>query len=845
MLQAVATTASRRTEKLLEAPAQISVVSADAIAERPAPTLANQLLSVPGLSVSTGGLAQSNIVSRGFNNAFSGSMLMLQDYRFAGVPSLRVNVPFLFTGTNEDVERIEVLNGPASALFGPNSGNGVLHVITKSPFSQQGTTVTMDGGTQSQVRVGLRTANQIVQDKLAYKLSGEYYQGLDFRYADPGEPARFPSSAPGGRAGQPNVRDFTLQKVTTEARVDWRPADDVEAITTYGYTRIGSGMELTGANGTAQIRGWTYQNLQQRFRWGRLFAQAFINASNAGNEDRFDGGGTFLLRTGQPIVDKSTVFSGQLQHGVTLGNLDLTYGADYIATTPVTGNTINGRNEDDDNVREYGAYAQGKYALTSKFDLLGAVRADQNNVIDGTFVSPRAALLFKPTENQNFRLTYNRAFSTPANFAFFLDLPQSANLGGTGYNLRAVGNPPKRGWAYDNSCGGPCFRSVLQGIPGVTLPAGNLSGAQLAGAYPAVYAGLASRLQAGLVAAGVPAPQAAAIVAALNPAVAGAGAIPPATFLGTRTNFLGAPSGAPDLAASFFNRTISPLKAAFNNTYELGWKGTAASNKLAFDIAAWYQERADVGTPAGLETPSAFFTASGLSTFYNAALAGAVPDATQRAQIAGALAAGVAQFPLGTAQFDNPRFQGTDLIATYSILDRTIYVGGLDVQLQYAMNDHWTLEAMYSHARNMKPRDSLAIGGRKPGANVFTEVLDSRGAPFAMNAPIHRAVLTFRWRDGAWGSEFRGRYADAFPVNSGVYSSYGTFPTPGATTTYSYPTVPVSMMFDWGLTYRFRVNGNDALFALSAQNVFDNLVPTFVGVPALGRVVTSRLSYSF
>ena len=95
---------------------------------------------------------QANIVSRGFNNAFSTSMLMLQDYRFAGVPSLRVNVPFLFTGTGEDIDRIEVLQGPASALYGPNSGAGVLHVITKSPFSSRGTSISLDGGERSMAR---------------------------------------------------------------------------------------------------------------------------------------------------------------------------------------------------------------------------------------------------------------------------------------------------------------------------------------------------------------------------------------------------------------------------------------------------------------------------------------------------------------------------------------------------------------------------------------------------------------------------------------------------------------------------------------------------------------------
>src|SRR5207237_10674738 len=132
-LNQVVTTASRAPEKILDAPASISVVETREIEERPSVTAVDHLKGVPGLSINTGGIAQSNVVARGFNNAFSGAMLMLQDYRFAAVPSLRVNVPFLFSGTNEDIERIEVLLGPASALYGPNSANGVLHVITKSP----------------------------------------------------------------------------------------------------------------------------------------------------------------------------------------------------------------------------------------------------------------------------------------------------------------------------------------------------------------------------------------------------------------------------------------------------------------------------------------------------------------------------------------------------------------------------------------------------------------------------------------------------------------------------------------------------------------------------------------
>src|SRR5690606_8445849 len=232
-----------------------SVVTAERIAERPAVTVTDHLKGQPGLSISNGGIVQANIVSRGFNNAFSTSMLMLQDYRFAGVPSLRVNVPFLFTGTGEDIDRIEVLQGPASALYGPNSGSGVLHVITKSPFSSQGTSLTLDGGERSMFRLAGRHAGVFGEGKFGYKLSGEFFRADDWEYNDPNEPTTYSASdtrIPASRRGQTVARDFGLSKYSGEARLDYRPNDDTEAITTFGYTMAGSALEVTTTFGAAQ-----------------------------------------------------------------------------------------------------------------------------------------------------------------------------------------------------------------------------------------------------------------------------------------------------------------------------------------------------------------------------------------------------------------------------------------------------------------------------------------------------------------------------------------------------------------------------------------------------------------
>jgi outer membrane receptor for ferrienterochelin and colicin len=110
------TSVSKVPEKITEAPASITVIPAVQIQERPALSILEHLKNAPGVSFSEGGLVQSNIVSRGFNNIFSGSLLTLIDNRLAAVPSLRVNVPAFFSTTNDDIEQMEFVLGPGAAL---------------------------------------------------------------------------------------------------------------------------------------------------------------------------------------------------------------------------------------------------------------------------------------------------------------------------------------------------------------------------------------------------------------------------------------------------------------------------------------------------------------------------------------------------------------------------------------------------------------------------------------------------------------------------------------------------------------------------------------------------------
>ena len=153
-LEQVVTTATggAQPERIQDSPNPISVVTATQIAERPSASITDHLKAVPGLSISTGGIAQANIVSRGFNNAFSTQMLMLQDYRYAGVPSLRVNVPLL-------VHRHKRRHRPHRDSAGTRGGalrpelrqrRAARHHEVAVPVG--GTTLTLDGGERSLLR---------------------------------------------------------------------------------------------------------------------------------------------------------------------------------------------------------------------------------------------------------------------------------------------------------------------------------------------------------------------------------------------------------------------------------------------------------------------------------------------------------------------------------------------------------------------------------------------------------------------------------------------------------------------------------------------------------------------
>lgn len=134
----VVVSVSRRRQSLLETPSSVYVITGEEIRRMGATTLPEALRLAPTLQVAALDARQYAISARGFNSSIANKLLVMVDGRTIYSP--------LFSGVfwdtqdfvAADIERIEVITGPAGATWGTNAVNGVINVVTKPAAETQG-----------------------------------------------------------------------------------------------------------------------------------------------------------------------------------------------------------------------------------------------------------------------------------------------------------------------------------------------------------------------------------------------------------------------------------------------------------------------------------------------------------------------------------------------------------------------------------------------------------------------------------------------------------------------------------------------------------------------------------
>src|SRR5262245_33225803 len=168
----VVVTASRNPEKLLDAPVTVESVNETQIATTGGSSYLSALSGVKGIDFSNTGINEQRISARGFTTQFNSRMLSMVDGRIAALPGHGLPQNNLLPATTLDMRAIEVVVGPASALYGPNAHDGVINVATKSPWDESGVSASLRGGSQNLADGALRLAGTVT-DHVGWKVNGQ------------------------------------------------------------------------------------------------------------------------------------------------------------------------------------------------------------------------------------------------------------------------------------------------------------------------------------------------------------------------------------------------------------------------------------------------------------------------------------------------------------------------------------------------------------------------------------------------------------------------------------------------------------------------------------------------
>lgn len=694
-------TAARRSEKALDVAGTVSVVDEQAVRERVATSPLDYVESTPGVDMAVQGLEGRQVVAHGFSGTFGPSLLLLSDYRNAALPSTRASLSYFLTPNGDDIDRVEVVRGPASALYGSNAADGVVHFITKSPFDSPGMNISATAGGRS-LFIGTGRYAAIVNDKFAWKLSGTYFRGTE--WLAPPQPS------------ETIARDPTTERVNGELRADYRITPNATAVFTAGSTIALRNVDYTPI-GAYQLDHSRADFAQLRFSDGPLFAQVYMNRASSPD------GTTTNLQTGQSALDHSNVLVAQVQHGLNFRTTgSVIYGVDVQRTDPQTEGTVNGRNESHDKSVETGAYAQLSAPVATRLQLIAAARVDKHSQLDNAVFSPRIGFVFTPTEGQRFRVSYNRAFSAPTPGNFSLDVV-AAKLDPLPYSIRAVG-VPRTGFQFKRDCGGLCMTSPF--APGQSLP---LDATLL---WPAVVQFLKA---GGVDLSGLPAPKASDVSTALRSLDLRSGSF--RAFQGTVTD-------------------IAPLVPTVTNSLEAGYKGLVGK-RLVFDAVAYMTRRQNFIAPLAIVTPNVFLSTSSLAAylgrFLPAAQAGALAAAIGGVD-GNAAAAGI---PLATVGPSGP-IGGSDILLSYHNVG-DVKLWGADVSGNFTATDNVTLSGAYSYVSKNFFEGALSGSGDLATNSPRNKALASaryrepeRDASLELRG---RYVEGFRMVDGVWNGRVK------------------------------------------------------------------------------------------
>ncbi len=414
----VVVTASRRAENPLVSPAAVTILTEEDIRLSGARSIPDLLRRVPGVDVIQMSYSDYNVAVRGFNRRIANKVLVLVDGRtvyqdFLGGMLWRA----LMIGL-DDIERIEVVRGPGSAIYGAYAYTGMVNIITKRPEELKGSTAEAAGGNGGRVEAAYQYGER--RGPVGYRISLGYDRAD--KYELEFDPGRVDYTT---NVDDPNK---SLEMLRVDGEAEYNFEGDLGRIYLGGGARSG----FNEIYGVAALRNQAVDSREYNVRAGYgsdlLAVRAFWNRTDAESTPQF-------FRTGLPdlgshvlsdLVSFEPVFRPEFE---LLGKHQLVLGGEYRFKRIEWDYLIGTQNEN-----HFAVFLQDSWTPIEFFTVIFSARLDLHPII-GPLFSPRAALVFKLSKEQAIRISAGTAFRQPTLSETYLDLSASSPVAGVALTL--------------------------------------------------------------------------------------------------------------------------------------------------------------------------------------------------------------------------------------------------------------------------------------------------------------------------------------------------------------------------------------------------------------------------
>jgi iron complex outermembrane receptor protein len=416
-------TATLRAQSPLDSPNASAVITSQDIRLSGATSVPELLRRTVGMDVSVLDTGDVQVGIRGFNRRLNNRVLVLVDGRSISLDFIGLTLWPVLPLHIEEIERVEIIRGPGSALYGADAYTGVINIITRPPGEGRSQT-TVGGGNGGRLRAMTLVTGRA--GAVSYRAAAGYDQEQTFgRLIGPAD-VTYRVTAPDLDLGRQGVRanvDLSGRSGATTLRGGLLGARDTIWFSGLGplrrfYTDI------------TFVQPW----VQVDTHWGGVvqgaprftfMGRGFLNHVRSDGDEYLQRVGVTSLgnRIYQNVLDLEARGGANFAPGGIPVNLTL--GANY-RLKHITWNFLDA----DHLLHHFACYAQAQARFLPNLSAVASLRFDVHPVLDAPVVSPRLAVVFKPTERRALRLSGGTSFRTPTMLELYLDLQNPTSVPG-------------------------------------------------------------------------------------------------------------------------------------------------------------------------------------------------------------------------------------------------------------------------------------------------------------------------------------------------------------------------------------------------------------------------------